>query len=121
MNKLFLSITACMVLAFAKAQQTTDSLQQKATVGIKEKFPRSRVLNFEYGQSLSRDFDSELFEEEFQEGTISAQRNFNATANIPIYKTQKWSLTGSVNYQFNEFEFEDITTLESIFLNKMAL
>lgn len=94
--------------AFAKAQQTTDSLQQKATIGIKEKFPRTRILNFEYGQSLSRDFDSELFGERFQEGEIKSQQTFTATANIPIVKTRKWSLTGSLNYQFNEFEFENI-------------
>ncbi len=99
-----------MVSAFAKAQQPTDSTQQQATVLIKEKFPRTRFLNLEYRQSLSRNFESELFEEAFQEGEIKAQRNFNAAANIPLYKTQKWTLTSSLNYQFNEFEFDNIET-----------
>jgi len=112
MQKILLIAGILGVSAFAKAQQTTDSLQQKVNQGIKEKFPRARVLNFEYGQSLSRDFDSELFEQEFQEGEIKAQRTLSASANIPIYKTQKWGLTGSLNYQFNEFEFDNIQTTD---------
>lgn len=108
MNKIFIAITILCSSAFAKAQQTSDSLQQKTTRIIKEKFPRSRALNFEYGQSLSRDFDSELFGQDFQEGEIKAQRTFRASANIPLYKTRKWGLTGSVNYQFNELEFDNI-------------
>jgi len=116
MNKYTL-ITALFLIVFfiaqrisaqVSAQATQDSLQQKAVQGIKEKFPRSRILNFEYGQSLSRNFDSELFEEDFQEGEIKNQQNFNASANIPIYKTRKWSLTTSANYQYTAFEFQDI-------------
>lgn len=119
MNKPTLLIVAFLITAFAPVfsqdregtqQQSTDSLQQKATQGIKEKFPRTRILNFEYGQSLSRDFTSELFEEGFQDGEIKTQRNFNVSANIPIYKTRKWGVTGSLNYQFSEFEFDDIET-----------
>ncbi|WP_339699249.1 hypothetical protein [uncultured Marixanthomonas sp.] len=119
MNKPTLLIVAFLITAFAPVfsqdregtqQQSTDSLQQKATQGIKEKFPRTRILNFEYGQSLSRDFTSELFEEGFQDGEIKTQRNFNASANIPIYKTRKWGVMGSLNYQFSEFEFDDIET-----------
>ncbi len=113
MNKLILMAVTCMVFAFAKAQQPSDSLKQKTVQGIKEKFPRTRILNFEYGQSLSRDFESELFEEKFQEGSIKSQQTFTASANIPIYKTRKWTLTGSANYQFNEFEFEDINNTSS--------
>tara|TARA_R110002033_G_scaffold171198_1_gene218009 strand:+ start:13371 stop:14366 length:996 start_codon:yes stop_codon:yes gene_type:complete len=108
MNKNIIIIALLLTSAFGNAQQTTDSLKQKATRSIKEKFPRARVLNFEYGQSLSRDFDSEIFGQDFQEGEIKAQRTFSASANIPIYKTRKWSLTGSLNYQFNELEFDNI-------------
>jgi len=108
MNKNIIIIALLLTSAFANAQQTTDSLKQKATTSIKEKFPRARALNFEYGQSLSRDFDSEIFGQDFQEGEIKAQRTFSVSANIPIYKTRKWSLTGSLNYQFNELEFDNI-------------
>jgi hypothetical protein len=120
MNKLK-SLTFCLlVLVITPAisqveenkKQSTDSLKQKTVIGIKEKFPRVRFLNFEYGQSLSRDFDSELFDQAFQEGKIKAQRQFSAVANIPIYRTRKWSLTGSLNYEFNELEFDNIETTD---------
>lgn len=110
MNKTLFVLSVILISSFAKAQQESDSLKQKAIMGIKEKFPRARVLNFEYGQSMSRDFNSELFGNEFQDADIKLQRTFNASANLPIYRTRKWSLTGSVNYQFSEFEFENIET-----------
>ncbi len=113
MKKLTLITILAIISISLNAQETQDSLQQKAVQGIKEKFPRTRILNFEYGQNLSRDFDSELFDEDFQKGEIKAQRNFNVSANIPIYKTRKWSLTGSANYQFSEFEFDNIEATNS--------
>lgn len=119
MNKIIIIIAALLISAFAKAQQSADSLKQKTIIGIKEKFPRARALNFEYGQSLARNFDSELFGEAFQEGEIKAQQTVSATANFPIHKSKnrKWVVTGSLNYQFNEFEFEglDNTSTTNVF------
>jgi|TARA_R100000479_G_scaffold28896_2_gene11470 hypothetical protein len=114
---LVLATTTIFSQSTEKTKQPTDSLKQKTVVGIKEKFPRTRFLNFEYGQSLSRNFDSELFGEAFQEGDIKAQQTFSAAANIPLYKTRKWTLTGSLNYQFNEFEFDglDNTSTTNVF------
>jgi hypothetical protein len=91
-----------------------DSLRQKAVERIKEKFPETRLFNFEYNQSLDRSFSSELFDQDFQEGTIKSQRNLTAAANIPVYRTQKWSFTASMFYQFREFEFENIENPSSM-------
>ena len=33
-----------------------------------------------------------------------------AAANIPVYRTQKWSFTASLFYQFSEYEFGNIET-----------
>tara|TARA_R110002033_G_scaffold171215_1_gene218632 strand:- start:10432 stop:11424 length:993 start_codon:yes stop_codon:yes gene_type:complete len=109
MVKLALLIILFIFSTFGFSQQTTDTLQQQTAISIKEKFPRARILNFEYGQSLNRNFSSKLFDEAFQEGDIKTQRNFMASANVPIYKTRKWSLTASANYQFNEFEFDNLS------------
>ncbi|MAN59579.1 MAG: hypothetical protein CMC08_07065 [Flavobacteriaceae bacterium] len=109
---IFLIVSPVLAQETQNEAKTADSLRQRATMGIKEKFPRTRVFNIEYGQSLQRDFSSELFDENFQEGEITTQRNLNVSANIPIYRTMKWSLTGSLNYQFNEFEFDNIKTTE---------
>lgn len=108
---IFISIVI-FTSTLANAQESTDSLQQKATQGFKEKFPRTRILNFEYGQSLNRDFDSELLDKKIREGEIKSQRYFNASANIPIYKARKWMVTGSLDYQFNEFEFDNVKTTD---------
>ncbi|SDB36714.1 hypothetical protein SAMN03097699_0936 [Flavobacteriaceae bacterium MAR_2010_188] len=100
--------TAVPTIAQEQDKQPADSTRQQAVQGIKEKSPRARILNFEYGQSLNRNFSSELFDQAFQEGEIKGQRTFTASANIPVYRTRKWSLTASANYKFNEFEFDNL-------------
>ena len=108
MKKLILIAIVIFGSNFATAQESQDSLRQKAVQRIKEKFPETRRFNFEYNQSFDRRFSSDLFDQGFQEGDIKSQRNFMAAANIPVYKTQKWSFTASLFYQFSEFEFENI-------------
>lgn len=79
-------IVSILLLSFnlTKAQeQRIDSLKQKSITGIKEKFPRTRILNFEYGQSLSRNFDSELFGEAFQDGEIKRNRPLR---HLPMFR-----------------------------------
>lgn len=65
MNRSIIIIGAVFFCLNLAAQRPVDSLQQKAVQGIKERFPRERVLNFEYGQSHSRDFESKLLGENF--------------------------------------------------------
>jgi len=117
MNKLIVFTTilifSTVIPGNAQEMRKTDSTKQQAIKVIKEKFPRARILNFEYGQSLNRNFSSELFDQAFQEGDIKGQRTFTASANIPVYKTMRWSLTASANYQFNEFEFDDIDNVST--------
>ena len=97
---------------FIIAQET--EFKQKERKRIKGQFAAARVLNFEYNQSFSRDFESKLFDKDFQEGEIKNQKTFNAAANIPIIKTKRWTLTGSGTYKFNEFEFSELENVSSI-------
>jgi len=108
--------TLLLILGFTivQAQEKDSEFKEEAIKNIKAEFPRARVLNFDYGQSFKRDFTSELFDEKFQEGEIKNQKTFNASANIPLYRTQKWSLTGSLNYTFNEFEFDNLENISNI-------
>ncbi len=108
MKKIITIVLFTLVSTIAKAQKSQDSLRQNAVQRIKEKFPETRLFNFEYNQSMDRSFTSELYDQGFQEGDIKSQRNFIASANIPVYRTQKWSYTASLFYQFSEFEFENI-------------
>jgi len=97
------------------SQEEENGVIEEATKQIKAEFPRTRILNFEYGQSLSRDFDSELFDDDFQKGEIKNQKNFNVSLNLPFYYTEKLVLTASANYNFNEFEFQGLeNTSETI-------
>jgi len=100
---------------FLFSQKDTLSSIKETSRQIKAEFPRTRILNFEYGQSLSRDFDSELFGDDFQKGEIKNQKNFNVSLNLPFYYTEKLVLTASANYNFNEFEFQGLeNTSETI-------
>tara|TARA_R110002020_G_scaffold143924_5_gene316762 strand:+ start:2653 stop:3645 length:993 start_codon:yes stop_codon:yes gene_type:complete len=113
MIRILVIIITFFTTIIVNAQEPEKTFQEEAEKKIRAEFPRARVLNFEYGNSFSRDFDSQLFDEDFQTGEIKNQKTFSASANIPIYKTQKWSLTGSANYTFNEFEFNDLANVSS--------
>ena len=51
------------------AQGKDSGTIQEATKQIKAEFPRTRIFNFEYGHSLSRDFNSELIDEDYDAET----------------------------------------------------
>ena len=108
MNKSFTYLILLFIGSGMYAQDTLPDFKKNAEKMIKAEFPQTRVLNVEYGHSFSRDFESRLFDEKFQEGEIKNQKTFKASANIALIKTRKWSLTASGNYTFNEFEFSDI-------------
>lgn len=110
-NKLALLIL--LGFSILQAQEIDSDFKQETAQKIKAEFPRTRVLNFEYGQSFKRDFSSELFDKKFQEGEITNQKTFNTSANIPVYRTQKWTLTGSLNYTFNEFKFKNLQNISN--------
>lgn len=111
LSKLLLALTILcsqIVTAQTTKQQSRDSTKQRASMGVKEKFPSTRILNFEYGQSLSRDFNSTLYEENLNEGKIKNQFNFKASANIPVYSKGTFSVTASGRYQYNRFDFTNL-------------
>ncbi|MGB7395117.1 MAG: hypothetical protein WA913_12050 [Pricia sp.] len=93
------------------AQDTITGFKKQVQRKIRAEFPRTRILNFEYGQSFSRDFESELFEEDFQEGEIQNQKTFNVAINLPFYRKEELVLTASADYAFNEFTFNDLENI----------
>ncbi|MGB1308596.1 MAG: hypothetical protein ACPG6B_06780 [Oceanihabitans sp.] len=99
-------------------QNKTDSLQQKTILSLKEKFPATRILNLEYGQSLSRKYTDKLFKQKYSFGEIKSQETFTVTANIPLFKKRKWLVTGSVNYQFNAFELQQTNAITNNTVSK---
>lgn len=118
---LFLVCTLPLSQILFSQEQDSGPIQE-ASKQIKAEFPRTRLFNFEYGQSFSREFDSELFDEDFQEGEIKNQKTFDASINLPFYYTKKLVLTASANYTFNEFEFQDLeNTSEAIIFEQPGI
>lgn len=106
--KFFLLIGCFSISQYSFSQNQNNTAAQEAAKKIKAEFPRTRILNFEYEQSLARDFESKLFDQKFQEGEIKNQKTFDASVNLPFYYTKKLVLSASANYTFNEFEFQDL-------------
>lgn len=108
MKKIIFTLSLLLLSNSLFAQQTIDSTQAKPTGPPKEKFPTMRPFNFDYNQSLSRNFDSEFLDEDFGTGDIKNQKNFNASANILLKKTQKWIFLSNLTYRYTQFEFENV-------------
>lgn len=112
-----LRITILLITLFISTvsiAQTNDSIFKKeAQKEITAEFPRTRMFNIDYGQTLSRDFESRLFDEDFQKGEISNQKTVNASVNIPFYKYKKWVFTASGNYTYNAFEFNNLENVSA--------
>lgn len=111
MKKYLIVINLLLVANIAISQDTIPDFKKEAQRQIRAEFPRTRILNFEYNQSFSRDFESELFGNNFQEGEIESQRSFNAAVNLPFYRKKKLVLTASADYDFNEFKFNGLENI----------
>jgi hypothetical protein len=109
----FIILICLLCLPFILNAQDETPFKKEADSIIRAEFPRTRLFNIDYNQSLSRDFESKLFGEDFQKGTIDNQKTVNMSANIPFIKTRKWSLTGSASYKYVEFEFGEIENMST--------
>jgi len=109
MKKTIIIAQLLLITAFVNAQQVKESLQKEIVETSKEKFSGEKLFHFEYTQGGSRDFDSELFDQKYQDAKIKNQEKFSASVSIPIYKKNRWEIVASGSYQFNRFEFEDIS------------
>lgn len=109
------SLIIFLLVSVTAIAQTNDSIFKKeAQKEIIAEFPRTRMFNIDYGQTFSRDFESRLFDEDFQKGEISNQKTVNASVNIPFYKYKKWVFTASGNYTYNAFEFNNIENTSAV-------
>lgn len=113
MIKSLILLGTLLISTIAVAQQNDSIFKKVARKEITAEFPRTRMFNIEYGQSLLRDFESRLEDEDFQKGELSNHKTVNASINFPLYKYKKWVFTASGNYTFNEFEFNNLENVSA--------
>ncbi|WP_278354090.1 MULTISPECIES: hypothetical protein [Bacteroidota] len=65
-----------------------------------DKFPITRVLNLEYGQTMRYDYSSKLRGKKLQEGKVNSWQNFRASANVNFIKKQNGMLGITLNYRY---------------------
>lgn len=101
---LFSSAFLCL---FVNAQEQKE-IKKGMQAAIADKFPFTRVLDVQYMQYLPSDFDSELFGEDFQEGTIQEHSRLRVSANLPVIMKPKWNITTSLIYMYDNYNFKDV-------------
>ena len=95
------------------AQEKDSIFKSQAEKELKAEFPSFRMFNLEYSHLGKTDFKSELFGEEFQKGELKNQKTVNLGINLPVYKKKKLTITSSLIYKFNEFEFSNLENVSS--------
>lgn len=100
----FLTLTSIIV----NAQDKSDTVNYATKRMINAEFPRTRMFNLEYDHSFSRDFESKLFDKNFQTGDINSQKTVNFTANIPFYHYKRWLFSANGTYKYSRFNMSDV-------------
>jgi len=90
------------------AQTNEDSIKKVTKKIITDKFPTARFFDLQYEHFSESDYDSKLYGEDFQKGTITEQTRLKAAFNIPILKKQKWTLSTSLRYKLESFDIANV-------------
>ncbi|MBB1195079.1 hypothetical protein DNC80_15545 [Flavobacterium sp. SOK18b] len=114
MTKFIKTITIFLISISINAQVNDSIFKEKAEKRLKAEFPSFRMINLEYIQTGKSEFNSQLFDQDFQKGTLKNIKTVNLGVNLPIYIKKKLTVTSSLNYKFNEFEFSDIQNVATI-------
>jgi len=96
------------------AQVNSDSIEKKTVKAITAKFPSTRFLDLQYEQFSTSDYDSDLYGIPFEKGTVKSQKRFKAAMNFPILKKDKWTLSTSLRYKLEAFDFENVENVPAI-------
>lgn len=108
-----ISIYSSCVLFFASMQyyeaQETDTMtvaEKPQTIAqvvkreVAEKFPRTRLINIEFGQMAPYNFTSNHKGGEEYDGKVKNVSQVNISSNINIIKSKRWSVSALLNYQY---------------------
>lgn len=98
------SILSISNMAFA---QKRDSIPQKVTAYVAEKFPMARDFNIEFTQLTPYKFSSKLYGADLPENKVDNFSQVKVSSNINFIKTQKWVLSANLNYRYTSLNTEN--------------
>ncbi|KQT35763.1 hypothetical protein ASG22_01715 [Chryseobacterium sp. Leaf405] len=98
------SILSISNIAFA---QKRDSIPQKVTAYVAEKFPIARDFNVEFTQLTPYKFSSQLHGADLPENKVDHFSQVKVSSNINFIKTQKWVLSTTLNYRYTSLNTEN--------------
>jgi len=102
------------LLVFLLCLSATISAQESLTPGkkakelITNKFPSTRFLDFEYEVLSPSDYDSKLYNEDYESGRIKNINRLRLALNYPVYKTPKFAITPSLRYRYESLRFDRV-------------
>jgi len=96
-----------LISSVVNAQEIEEE-RAEAKERINDKFPSTRAFDFQMHQYTPADFDSELYDKDYQNGKMANYTKLRFAANLPIIKKPKWALTGSLLYNYSSLKFEDV-------------
>lgn len=80
--------------------QKKDSIPEKITAYVADKFPSTRILNIEHYQLASHKFNSSLLNGSQTSGKITNMNQTKLNLNSSLIKKKRWSLGGSFSYRY---------------------
>ena len=123
MTKFIYTITLISFSMLINAQVKDSIFKSQAEKELKAEFPSFRMFNVEYNHVGRTDFTSQLYDQDFQKGELKNQKAVTLSVNLPVYRKNKLTVTSSLIYKFNEFEFsslENIATGSSFNQNNLV-
>lgn len=82
-----------------------DSIKKTVGKAITNKFPTTRTFDVQYDQLGPANFNSELFDKDFENGKIQNHYRLKIATNILLYKKNRFFLTNSLRYKYETFDF----------------
>lgn len=100
--------------------QVTDTIDipSKVMKVTTDKFPITRVLNIEYGQTMPYNYSSKLKGVKLPEGKVNSFHQFRASANVNFIKKSKWMLSTTMNYRYYSTDINNPNWLSGDLVNR---
>ncbi|MFL9836884.1 hypothetical protein ABS768_05195 [Flavobacterium sp. ST-75] len=108
MKRSLLLFSSAFLCLFANAQEQ-DEIKKGFQRELADRFPSFRIIDLQYQQYLPSDFNSELYKQDYQEGTLQNHSRLKLAVNLPVIRKPKWNITTSLNYTYESLTVNNLT------------